>query len=75
MFQFPRCPSYGYVFTVRCRCITTGGLPHSDIPGSKPACGSPRHFCACPVLLRLGRTAGQPVVPPGASPGRYVRQG
>src|SRR5690625_383306 len=53
MFQFPRCPSYGYVFTVRCRCITTGGLPHSEIPGSKPACGSPRHIGAYPVLHRL----------------------
>ena len=29
------------------------GFPHSDIPGSKPACGSPRLFAACHVLLRL----------------------
>jgi hypothetical protein len=29
------------------------GLPHSDIPGSKPACGSPRLFAACHVLRRL----------------------
>ena len=29
------------------------GLPHSEIPGSKPACGSPRLIAACHVLLRL----------------------
>ncbi len=29
------------------------GLPHSDIPGSKPARGSPRLFAACHVLHRL----------------------
>jgi hypothetical protein len=29
------------------------GFPRSDIPGSKPACGSPRLFAACHVLLRL----------------------
>ena len=29
------------------------GFPHSDIPGSKPACGSPRLFAACHVLRRL----------------------
>jgi hypothetical protein len=29
------------------------GFLHSDIPGSKPACGSPRLFAACHVLLRL----------------------
>ena len=29
------------------------GLPHSEIPGSKPACGSPRLIAASHVLLRL----------------------
>src|SRR3984885_9908093 len=29
------------------------GFPHSDILGSKPACGSPRLFAACHVLHRL----------------------
>src|SRR5262249_7290999 len=29
------------------------GFPHSDIPGSKPACGSPRLIAACHVLHRL----------------------
>jgi hypothetical protein len=33
--------------------VYLAGFPHSDIPGSKPACGSPRLFAACHVLLRL----------------------
>ena len=36
-------------------CVGTlaGGLPHSDIHGSKPARGSPWLFAACHVLRRL----------------------
>ena len=30
-----------------------GGFPHSDIPGSKPACGSPGLFAVGRVLRRL----------------------
>jgi hypothetical protein len=33
--------------------LPAGGLPHSEIPGSKPAYGSPRLFGVCPVLHRL----------------------
>src|SRR3954463_1752423 len=29
------------------------GFPHSEIPGSKPICGSPRLIAACHVLHRL----------------------
>jgi hypothetical protein len=29
------------------------GFPHSEIPGSKPACGSPGLIAACHVLHRL----------------------
>ena len=29
------------------------GLPHSDVRGSLPACGSPRRFAACCVFRRL----------------------
>jgi hypothetical protein len=29
------------------------GFPHSEISGSKPACGSPKLIAACHVLLRL----------------------
>ena len=33
--------------------MTPVGFPHSEIPGSKPACGSPRLIAACHVLHRL----------------------
>src|SRR5206468_9964875 len=33
--------------------MTPAGLPHSEIPGSKPVCGSPRLIAAYHVLLRL----------------------
>ena len=33
--------------------MTDGGFPHSDIHGSKPACGSPWLFAAYHVLHRL----------------------
>ena len=33
--------------------ITPARLPHSEIPGSKSACDSPRLFAACHVLHRL----------------------
>ena len=33
--------------------MTPAGFFHSEIPGSKPACGSPRLIAACHVLLRL----------------------
>ena len=42
-----------YVFVRRCRPVTDDGLPHSDIPGSKPYGGSPRLLAALCVLLRL----------------------
>ena len=33
--------------------MTAAGLPHSETPGSQPACGSPRTIAACRVLRRL----------------------
>ena len=53
MFQFPRFPLYPYGFRAECRGITPCALPHSDIPGSGPAGGSPRLIAAYHVLLRL----------------------
>ena len=51
MFQFPgfASPAYGFSW----RYPSRGGLPHSDIHGSKPARGSPWLFAACHVLHRL----------------------
>ena len=53
MFQFPGLPSIPYVFRYGYHPITDGGFPHSDIPGSMPAYGSPRRFAVRRVLLRL----------------------
>ena len=47
-------------FARTCLCIQQAvlrfypsGFPHSEIPGSMPACGSPRLIAACHVLHRL----------------------
>ncbi len=52
MFQFPGCPPGGYVFTTRYSQMNVSGLPHSEIIGSWPACGSPMRFVARHVLPR-----------------------
>ena len=51
MFQFPGFASRTYGFSARYRI--SGGLPHSDIFGSKFARNSPKLFAACHVLHRL----------------------
>ena len=51
MFQFAGFASCSYVFTTRYRL--SGGLPHSEIPGSKLTGSSPGLFAACHVLHRL----------------------
>jgi hypothetical protein len=51
MFQFPGFASATYGFSDG--YSLRSGLPHSEIPGSKPARGSPRLFAACHVLHRL----------------------
>jgi hypothetical protein len=53
MVHFPPLPSCTYEFSTGCSGINQSGFPHSDIPGSKPACGSPRLIAACHVLHRL----------------------
>ena len=52
-FSSPGIPSIAYGFSYGYLNITSGGFPHSDIHGSKPACGSPWLFAACHVLRRL----------------------
>ena len=51
MFQFPGFAPAAYGFGGR--YPSRGGLPHSEIPGSRPARGSPGLFAACHVLRRL----------------------
>ena len=51
MFQFSGCRPLS--FRSRSRRMNGGGLPHSEIPGSKPVCGSPELIAAYHVLHRL----------------------
>jgi hypothetical protein len=53
MVHFPGLSSPTYGFSRRYAGMTRRGLPHSEIPGSTPACGSPRLIAACHVLPRL----------------------
>ena len=53
MFHFPGLASAAYVFSGRYPDVTRDGLPHSEIPGSKPVGGSPGLIAACYVLHRL----------------------
>ena len=52
MFQFPQFPSPTYGFSRRCVGIPPRGFPHSGIPGSQPAGGSPGLIAASHALLR-----------------------
>ena len=42
-----------YAFSGGSLNLPSEGLPHSEIPGSKPVCGSPRLIAACHVLHRF----------------------
>ena len=53
MFQFRRFPAYAYFIQRTLTEYCSAGFPHSEIPGSKPMCGSPRLIAACHDLLRL----------------------
>ena len=53
MFHFPAWASRGLWIQLRERRQTSPGFPHSGIPGSRPACGSPRLIAACYALHRL----------------------
>ena len=51
MFQFPGCRFPA--LRPGLRRMNSAGLPHSEISGSKPVCGSPKLIAACHVLHRL----------------------
>ena len=53
MVHFPGLSSPTYGFSRRYSGMNLSGLPHSDILGSKPVCGSPKLFAAYHVLHRL----------------------
>jgi hypothetical protein len=54
-FSSPRSPLMNQVAGLQ-----PAGLPHSDIRGSQPVCGSPRLFAAYHVLLRLRKPRHPP---------------
>ena len=60
MFQFRRFPAYAYFVQRTLTEYCSAGFPHSEIPGSKPMCGSPRLIAACHVLLRLSMPRHSP---------------
>ena len=53
MFHFAGLSSITYGFSHGYTGMTLYGLPHSDISGSSPVCGSPKLFAAYRVLHRL----------------------
>src|SRR5262249_39148619 len=53
MVHFPALPSRPYGFRPGYGGITRRGVPHSDTPGSKLVCSSPRLIAAYCVLHRL----------------------
>ena len=53
MVLFPPFASMELCIHSRMTELHSAGLPHSEIPGSTPACGSPRLIAACHVLHRL----------------------
>ena len=52
-FTSPRCLLTAYGFSGGSFGISQRGFPHSEIPGSKPICGSPGLIAAYRVLRRL----------------------
>src|SRR6266550_7247127 len=52
-FTSPRYPRTAYGFSGGSSGISQRGFPHSEIPGSKPICGSPGLIAAYRVLHRL----------------------
>ena len=55
MFQFP-----GFAPLIAVHGLQPCGLPHSDMSGSRPVCGSPDLFAAYHVLRRLPKPRHPP---------------
>ena len=60
MFQFRRFPTYAYFVQRTLTEYCSAGFPHSEIPGSKLMCSSPRLIAACHVLHRLSMPRHSP---------------
>ncbi len=59
-FTSPRFASRPYGLGTGSRQMNSGGVPHSDISGSTPACGSPKLIAACHVLHRRSKPRHPP---------------
>ena len=59
-FTSPRVAARTYALGAGSPPITAGGLPHSEISGSTPACGSPKLIAACHVLHRRSKPRHPP---------------
>lgn len=60
MFHFAAFAPATYGFSDGFRQMSSGGLPHSEISGSTPACGSPKLIVACHVLHRRSKPRHPP---------------
>ena len=59
-FTSPRLASLTYAFSQGSPPMMAGGLPHSDISGSTPVCGSPKLIAAYHVLHRRSKPRHPP---------------
>ena len=59
-FTSPRVASGAYGLSAGSLPMTARGLPHSEIFGSTPACGSPKLIAACHVLHRRSKPRHPP---------------
>ena len=58
--EFRRFPTYAYLIQRTLTEYCSAGFPHSEIPGSKLMCSSPRLIAACHVLHRLSMPRHSP---------------
>ena len=59
-FTSPRIAPFPYGFREGSPAMMRGGLPHSEISGSTPVCGSPKLIAAYHVLRRLPKPRHPP---------------
>ena len=58
MFQFSPFASVPYAFRHGCRGMTRDGLPHSEIPGSKPGTRLPEAYRSYPTSFIASQRQG-----------------
>ena len=63
MFHFPEFAPYSYEFTAQFYDLRRKGLPHSEIPGSKPARQLPEAYRSLPRPSSLASAKASTVCP------------